>query len=41
MNDLITDVKALNCGINIDDIIIYVLAFMDVIVILAKNVKDL
>ncbi len=37
INDLITDVKALNLGINVNDIIISILAFADDIVILAKN----
>ncbi len=41
INDLITDVKALNLCINVDDIIISILAFADDIVILAKNEKDL
>ncbi len=40
INDLITDVKALNLGINVDNIIISILAFADDIVILAKNEKD-
>ncbi len=37
----INDVKALNLSINVDDIIISILAFADDIVILAKNEKDL
>ncbi len=41
INDLITDVKALNLGINVNDIIISILAFADDTVILAKNEKDL
>ncbi len=41
INDLITDVKDLNLGINVNDIIISILAFADDIVILAKNEKDL
>ncbi len=40
INHLITDVKALNLSINVDDIIISILAFGDDIVILAKNKKD-
>ncbi len=41
INDLITDVKALNLGINIDDIIISILTFADGFVILAENEKNL
>ncbi len=41
INDLITDFKALNLGINVNDIIISILAFGDDIAILAKNEKDL
>ncbi len=41
INDLITDVKALNLGINVNDIIISILPFADHIVILPKNEKDL
>ncbi len=35
--DLITNAKSLNMGINVNDIIISILAFADDIVILAKN----
>ncbi len=38
---IITHVKALNLGINVHDIIIFILAFADDIVILAKIEKDL
>ncbi len=41
INDLISEVKALNLGVNINDIIISILAFAGDIVIIAQNQKEL
>ena len=41
LNDLIKEIKKLNIGINIDNIIVSLLLYADDIVLLAKNEKDL
>ncbi len=41
INDLISEVKTLNLGVNINDIIISILAFAGDIVIIAQNEKEL
>ncbi len=41
INDLISEVKHLNLGININDIIISIFAFADDIVIITQNQKEL
>jgi hypothetical protein len=37
INDLITEVKAFNLGVNVNDIIVYIMAFADDIMIIAQN----
>lgn len=41
LNDLVKEIKKLNIGINIDNIIVSLLLYADDIVLLAKNEKDL
>ncbi len=41
INDLISEVNIFNFGVNINDIIISILAFADDIVIIAQNEKEL
>ncbi len=41
INDLISEIKTINLAVNINDIIISILAFADDIVIIAQNEKKL